>query len=80
MEKAYDFKILGERLKAKGVDLGKEALEDGAMIILDEVFPWLTESAKLSEMPYDDMFAIGYPTIHAKLKELADQINPADNV
>lgn len=51
MEKAYDIGALGERLKAKGLDLA----EGAAGIVYVEVKEWLKESAALSENKFDDL-------------------------
>lgn len=63
MEKAYDVKVLAEKLKARGLDVAEEA----AKIIVEEAFAWVEESAKASETPYDNMGLIVLP----ELKKLA---------
>lgn len=63
MEKAYDVKVLAEKLKARGLDVAEEA----AKIIVEETFAWVEESAKASETPYDNMGLIVLP----ELKKLA---------
>jgi hypothetical protein len=63
MDKAYDLKALGEKLKGRGLDLAEESVK----ILVEESFDWVAESAKLSATPYDDMAAVILP----KLKELA---------
>lgn len=60
MEKAYDVKVLLERLKAKGLDLAEKGLVD----TLDTVNEWVGESAKLSATPLDDMaHGVGQPFV-----------------
>lgn len=51
MEKAYDLKALGEKLKSKGLDLA----EDGAGHVYQALKEWLKESAALSTNPFDNM-------------------------
>ena len=60
MEKAYDLKVLGERLKAKGLPIAQEALEDTARIVYIETKEWAKESAPLSETTIDDFVAPFY--------------------
>jgi len=75
MVKAYDIKDLLERCKANGLEL----VEEEAKIFAHNLFAWLSDSAKLSEMPYDDFIALGYPKAEEFIQKLADKINPADN-
>ena len=71
MEKAYDLKVLGEKIKAKGLDLAEDALE----IVVEELFQWVEESAKASKSPYDDMGLVVLP----QLKKLAlEQVDKVD--
>jgi len=51
MEKAYDLKELGKRLK----DAGLIEAEDMAESAYSEVKKWLNDSAILSANPYDNM-------------------------
>lgn len=55
MEKAYDLKALGAKLKEAGL----VELEDGAEHIYKAIKEWLKESAQLSATPYDNI-AIAY--------------------
>jgi hypothetical protein len=71
MEKAYDLKALGAKLKAKGLDLGEEAVK----ILVAETIDWAVESAVLSKNPYDDVIAMVAPQIKKKALELADKID-----
>jgi hypothetical protein len=63
MEKPYDIKALAEKLKAKGLDVADEVLKD----VVGETLDWVTESAKLSPTPFDDVAALVAP----KVKEVA---------
>mgnify|MGYP005989106507 CR=1 FL=1 len=70
-KKAYDFKVLAAKLKAKGLDLAEETVK----MIAEETFDWVEESAKISPTPYDDMGMIVLP----QLKKLAfDNIDKID--
>jgi len=71
MEKAYDLKELGEKLK----DVGLPVLEDTAEKVVGKVFEWLKESAVLSKNPYDDMAVFVYPKIEEFIKEKLDEID-----
>lgn len=71
MEKAYDLKALGEKLKAKGLVVAEDAAEQ----VYEEVKAWFEESAKLSETPYDDMALIVLPQIDILVKKQLDKID-----
>jgi hypothetical protein len=71
MEKAYDLKELGKRLKAKGLI----ELEDAAEEIYKELKGWLKESAALSATPYDD---IAVPFLDNLDKFVIPQIDKID--
>lgn len=71
MEKAYDIKVLGERLKAKGLDVAEDVLRDA----LKEVIGWIKESAVLSVNPYDNMLEAVFPLIEPILLEQIDKID-----
>lgn len=71
MEKAYDLKVLQDKLKAKGLDLAEEALKMAIIELLD----WVAESAPLSATPYDDMALIVLPQIKKMALEQADKID-----
>ena len=71
MEKAYDLKVLGEKLKGKGLDVAEESLK----IVVDELFVWLTESAVMSPNVYDDMMALVYPQAKKYILEQVDKID-----
>ena len=71
MEKSYDLKDLGKRLKEKGL----VELEDGAEAIVKELFAWLRESAIMSPNVYDDMAMIVYPKIEEMILSQVDKID-----
>lgn len=73
--KAYDVKELLAQLKTELPELGEES----AKKVLKHIFPWLKESAVLSETKVDDFLAVAYPLIETQLGELAEDINKADN-
>lgn len=55
MEKPYDLKELGLRLKGKGLDQAEEIAE----LLYKEVKQWLKDSAAVSATPFDNL-AMGY--------------------
>jgi len=57
MEKAYDLKVLGERLKDAGLPIALEALESTAGKVYVIIKNWAKESAPLSATPIDDFVA-----------------------
>jgi len=71
MEKAYDLKELGIKLKDRGLDIAEEAL----VIVAEEVFDFFEESAKLSETPYDDMALLILPQIKKMALEQIDKVD-----
>ena len=71
MEKAYDIKVLGEKLKASGLPI----VEETAEIVLIHVIQWVKDSAKLSQNPYDDMALVLMPLIEQNIMK---QINKID--
>jgi hypothetical protein len=72
MDKAYDFKVLMDNLKAQGIEVAEEVVK----AITIAAISWLDESATLSPTPYDDMLKVLYPVIKEKLLALEDKINP----
>lgn len=74
MKEAYDFKVLGERLKAKGLIQAEEMAEDAVVVVVS----WLKESAILSPNKYDDLLAAAYPLLEAQLQEQAEKISDHD--
>lgn len=75
MEKAYDIKDLGEKLKAAGLPV----VEGAAEVVLEKVIAWIKESAMISKTPYDDMTMVILPLIEEKIKKEINKIdgNPA---
>lgn len=71
MEKAYDPKDLVGRLKKRGLNVG----EDAAKGVVEDVFGWAEESAKLSESPFDDLAAAAYPTLKKAAIEAIDKVD-----
>lgn len=57
MEKAYDIKALGQKLKDAGLPLAEEQLEAQAGQAYVAIKQWLVESAALSENKIDDIVA-----------------------
>lgn len=74
-KKAYDVKLLLEKLKAEGL----EVAEESAKILVKAVFEWLEESADLSENAYDDMAKVVYPKVKEMILDKAEDINKEDN-
>lgn len=73
--KAYDLKVLLEKLKAQGLELTEEAVK----IFVKQLVIWLQESAAISENKIDDVAALGLPELEKLALKLADDINKADN-
>ena len=71
MEKAYDVKVLLEKLKDRGLDLAEEA----AVIVVEEVCDWVVESAAVSATPFDDVAAVVMPALKKEAVKLADKID-----
>lgn len=71
MEKAYELKYLGEKLKGRGLDLAEESLK----IVVEELFDFLKESAELSATPLDNVAAALYPEAKALLLGMVDKID-----
>ena len=57
MEKAYDLKELGLKLKAQGLPIAEEMLEQVAAKSCIAIKEWIQESAVLSENKIDDVVA-----------------------
>lgn len=74
-KKAYDAKLLLEKLKSEGI----EVAEESAKILINAIFSWLEESAALSENPYDDMAMVVYPKLKQLALDKAEDINKEDN-
>lgn len=75
MEKAYDLKVLGERLKEQGLPIAKEALEDTAKKVYVVVKDWAKESAPISKTPVDDFVAPFYDQLDPLILGAIDKID-----
>lgn len=75
MEKAYDLKELGARLKAQGLPIAEEALEAAAAIVYKEFKAWAKESAPLSETKVDDFVAPFYDQLDPIVLPMIDKID-----
>ena len=71
MEKAYELKELGIRMKNIGLPVAEEAIEQA----VKEMFAWLKESAVLSATPYDDMAAFISPQLEQLILNQAEKIS-----
>ena len=69
MEKAYDLKALGEKIRdhaaTEGLPIAEEALEKLGMAVYDGMKDWFHESAVITETKLDDFIV--------PLWDLADQ-------
>ncbi len=68
---AYDVKVLGEKLKARGLDVAEDALKG----LVEDVFGWVEESVKESATPYDDIALGILPVIKAETLKRIDGID-----
>lgn len=71
MEKPFDVKALGEKLKAKGLP----ALESGAELVAEAVFEWTEESIALHPNPYVKFALPVIGAIKPMIKEQIDKID-----
>jgi hypothetical protein len=71
MEKAYDPKALALMLKDKGLDLAEESV----VLVVDVLFDWLEQSAKLSTTPFDDAAMLVAPKVKELVHSLVDKID-----
>jgi len=69
MEKAYDLTDLVDKLKTRGIDVAETAAKG----LVQETFKWLTESAVISETPYDNLVAPLYPVAEKAILEGIDK-------
>ena len=74
-QKAYDIKVLVEKLKANGL----EVAEEGAKVAVEQTIQWVLESAQASENKYDDFLALVLPVVKPTIMKAIEDINPADN-
>lgn len=68
---AYDFKNLVERLKSRGLSVTEE-LARGAV---HDVIAWLSDSAKASSTPFDDIVLPFLPAVEEGLDKEIDKID-----
>lgn len=71
MDKAYDLKALGSKLKDKGLELA----EDSAGHVYQALKEWFTESAALSSNPFDDMVVPFLSQVDAVVLPQIDKID-----
>lgn len=71
MEKAYDIKDLGAKLKARGLDIAEEAL----IILWEETIEWVKASAAISATPYDDMAMVIMPQLDKAVRDGIDKVD-----
>jgi len=75
MEKAYDLKELGKRLKDQGLPIAEDALEVIASKVYVVVKEWAKESAPLSKSPIDDFVAPFYDQLDPVIFKAIDKID-----
>ena len=68
---SYDFKVLGDKLKARGLDLA----EDTAKIFSEEFLNWLSEQSIASESKLDDLIAVVIPMVKPHIMSKIDMID-----
>lgn len=68
---AYDIKVLGEKLKVRGLNVTEDALKG----LVEDVFTWTEESVKASATPYDDIALGVLPVIKAATLAKIDEID-----
>jgi hypothetical protein len=75
MEKAYDLKALGLKLKDAGLPIALEAAEAAAGKVYLAVKEWAVESAALSENKVDDVIAPFYGHLDSFVLPAIDKID-----
>lgn len=75
MEKAYDLKDLGLKLKDAGLPIALEALESSAAKTYLAFKAWGKESAALSENKIDDVVSPFYDQLDSLILPLIDKID-----
>lgn len=71
MKEAYQLKVLGEKLKAKGLDKAEEMAGE----IYVELKAWLKEGAAKSATPFDDMVVPFLENLDAIVMPQIDKID-----
>lgn len=72
---AYDIKVLGEKLKSRGLNVAEDALKG----LVEDVFSWVEDSVKESATPYDDIALGVLPVIKSATLSKIDQIDGQPN-
>jgi hypothetical protein len=75
MEKAYDLKDLGQKMKDAGLPIALDALEAAGAKAYVALKAWATESAALSENKVDDIVAPFYGHLDVMVLPLIDKID-----
>ena len=70
---AYDFNVLINKLKARGLDVAEDTVKG----ITEDVFTFVEESIKESSTPFDDIILVVLPVVKASLLKLEDTIDGA---
>jgi len=68
---AYDIKVLAEKLKSRGLDVGEDLLKG----VVEDVFGWAEASVKESPTPYDDIALAILPVIKVEALKQIDKID-----
>jgi hypothetical protein len=71
MEKAFDFKALGEKLKDKGLPV----LENTAEQAYEAVKEWLIESGQIKGGLVQGIIGVAIPAVDGYVKEQLDKID-----
>lgn len=69
--KAYDLKVLIEKLKSRGLDVTEETAKG----VFEDTFSWVEESAKISENKIDDMIVGMAGPAKSYVMEMLDKID-----
>lgn len=69
--KAYDAKVLLEKLKEEGLEIA----EDGAAALVTVLLDWVAAEAPKSKTPYDDMALVIIPPLKKFILEQIDKID-----
>jgi hypothetical protein len=69
--KAYDLNELLGKLKAKGLAVAEEMAKD----VVEAVLDWVSESAKASQTPYDDMLLVVLPKVKEFIMSEVDKLD-----
>lgn len=79
MEKAYDLKALGEKIKSKakenGLDIAEEAIETLAKAALAGTLEWADESAKMTPTPIDNIAVEGLKYLQTTANAYIEKID-----